>query len=291
MYCSKCGQQIADDAVFCQKCGTAVNDKAPSAASTPQVSNKKQITIPDEEKEKKMRLIKQYCVHNLIIVAFIISFLATKGFNFFFIDSAELAHTAFRSSMSYKDIVDVLWSSTGWIYYLVCLPVILEIAFETYRCIIEPYKNRSFNKQYTRFHASCLADAFIAIIIFFVIAVFGFPQLGDEFVWCKLEWYILFFIGCVLFVFVFSRLFMSRLYRLAAEAEFSNLKSNLLPPDTTKTIDNKAPDFMKNKVESALSKLTTMSDEDSQSDKWICKSCGTPNEKLSGQCKGCGKYK
>ena len=64
MYCTKCGAEMQDDAVFCQKCGTKVSaSEQTSTETTQQEVAKKTQKQPDVQKDSILKKVWSICTH------------------------------------------------------------------------------------------------------------------------------------------------------------------------------------------------------------------------------------
>src|SRR5215831_8375559 len=66
MFCSKCGTQLPDDAVFCQKCGLKQTSNAPKSSDQDQVTETRELKCPNcgaaiSPKFGEMVITCEYC--------------------------------------------------------------------------------------------------------------------------------------------------------------------------------------------------------------------------------------
>lgn len=148
MFCSKCGKEIRDDAVFCDKCGAKAGGGTDRSISE----------ISFEEKNLKMKAIAMFGIFASACLLFVMVVFASD------FDAVTSLFTGGASS-------SILELAFGEYNSVIIIAQLILIAFEALFAYILPYKNRCFSASsgisnlFTSASGSLITILFIFLII------------------------------------------------------------------------------------------------------------------------------
>ncbi len=277
MFCSKCGKQIADDALFCEGCGNPTGSSQNSAvpqqavyvqtAPAGQYIVEKAPSIPVKEKEWKIMAIAMFVVQTVLTLGLLVAIVASEG------------KMIFSFIGDYPEwLLEKLWNEIGGLCYFVTIIYAAVQIFLGVSHYMLAYTRRMFNEHKRQVIASCISDALMGGLMPVAIGIVLAEETDGEIS------FMLVFIGIILLA---LNIATAVFYHKAGDIEsFEKYKEG-------KVVGGNAAEPSAYDPNRALSRLADLANGGSGNvpNKWICNSCGTQNNNTDSFCSGCGKYK
>lgn len=280
MFCSKCGNQVKDDALFCSKCGYDLSGAHPddqesnpfrrASQSVDSYAPRQGYThIDPEEDGKKKSAIAFYVASGIMMLGGILA-VAVSNFKIL----ADLIDSSDYKSTIERVIQEVSDEFSGFI-------TIFAFAYIVYFLIQsitlwKQYQKREFSENRGAVKANCVCDIIIMLLATLLIKLFIFDKAEGDIHFSAVYYFILITISAFKIIYVI-------LYCKAADIEtYKKFKESSRSP--------------LNQIDSSYNgkrsgKKTISENVEISENGWLCKTCNTVNEKNAMVCKGCGKYK
>ncbi len=183
MFCSKCGNQVNDGAVFCCKCGYKLDGSIPVSQNTDNKNNSHQqspmvayveqprqnsVGIDSEEANKKLLAIVFFIVSGIMMLGAFIALIATR-----LSVIADLIETDYSHSMVERAFQNAYEESQGVIIFLF-FAYVAYIIFQSFTLWTQ-YRKREFARNKKAVKINCGVD----IISLLVISVLIGASLSD----------------------------------------------------------------------------------------------------------------
>lgn len=251
MFCSKCGKEINDDAVFCDKCGSPTNNSLTGNSNAERRNEKVYVSKESsafavKEKNEKMKAIIATIICCFVVVIF--AFVAINDISIY-VDGPRI-----------ERLEEILSESGSALFPLLILVAVADLGF----CLFA-YFGRNFEKFFKSIIGGAVVNALCPLII-----IFSFYKAIEETGYEKADYKISFF-----FVFMYAILLSVEAFRVITFKKASDAE------DAARYYENK----------DSLKGLKCLSNENDASTDWKCKHCGSTNKYSQDYCKDCGKYR
>ncbi|MBO5266198.1 MAG: zinc-ribbon domain-containing protein [Ruminiclostridium sp.] len=207
MYCSKCGKEISDSAVFCDKCGNKVGASIESEKIYTRET--KSDGMSSEEKERKLRAVIVFIMVCLISMGAVLALLAE--------DSGALDLVL---DFEYESHINALKEALSEYDILIKILLFGSIIVSSVVNYIIPFMKRDFEGGFKGVLSTGVFDALCPVIVFFILKT---SEVSEYFT-------VNFFGFMGYIVYLFAVVCNVIAYKKAAEAEttayYYNKKSN-----------------------------------------------------------------
>lgn len=260
MFCSKCGKELPEGAVFCPSCGGSVNGTNPTQPKVPPSPvnyGSANSGISAEEKNKKLVAIAAFILCAVMNLFFYWSIVISKG------------------SIIFGDYINhSIWGdSENTFFTVVSVLMTLGSIILAFTEFLLPYINRTFDKKRATVKGSLVPGFFLAGPMSVILAYKANKH-------CDYIPIVLLVLGisvsalAIIVAITYSAAAYYERYQITKEKEATLKYDEIISPNGKRYATN----------------LARISGE-TQEEYWICPECGTRNRLLSDQCKDCGHYK
>ena len=291
MFCSKCGNQVKDDALFCDKCGykldgsvpinqsTATYPQQPIYQQTPQivyVNQPKHSFISDdpEETNRKLAAIIFFIVSGIMMLGAIITLVATKlGI------IADMIESDYPHSSIERALQGSFEESKGFIIFFF-FAYIAYIIFQSFTLWLQCRK-REFAKNRKAVKFNCVSDIVCILLVTLLIGI----SLSDA-THGSTHFSVLYYV--IIIAIITFKIIYAVLYSKAADYEEylsgKERRASSVPSNDWVCVHCGSSNAGNDTFCQKCGKNYTRQG-------WTCSSCGTFNDKNELSCKGCGKYR